>query len=44
MDISVLLKKQVPQYSHFRRGITNLTYSLKKLGETLKLQKQILQT
>ena len=27
-------KKQVPQYLHFRRGLTHLNYSLKKLGKT----------
>ena len=37
-------KKQIPQYLHFRCGMTHLNYSLKKLGKTFKLQKEILKT
>ena len=37
-------KKQIPQYLNFRCGMTNLIYSLKKLGKTLKLQKELLKT
>ena len=29
-------KKQIPQYLHFRCGMTHLKYSLKKLGKTFK--------
>ena len=29
--------KQIPQYFHFRCGLTHLNYSLKKLGKTFKL-------
>ena len=35
-------EKQVPQYLHFRCGMTHLNYSLKKLGKTCKLQKELL--
>ena len=31
--------KQIPQYLHFRCGMTHLNYSLKKLGKTLDYQK-----
>ena len=31
-------KKQIPQYLHFRCGVTHLNYSLKKLGRTFILQ------
>ena len=37
-------KKQIPQYLHFRCGMTHLNYSLKKLGRTFKLQKELLKT
>ena len=37
-------KKQIPQYLHFRCGITHLIYSLKKLGKTFKSQKELLKT
>ena len=37
-------KKQIPQYLHFRCGMTHLNYSLKKLGKTFKLQKDLLKT
>ena len=37
-------KKQIPQYLHFRCGMTHLKYSLKKLGKTFKLQKELLKT
>ena len=30
-------KKQIPQYLHFRFGMTHLNSSLKKLGKTFKL-------
>ena len=33
--------KQIPQYLHFRCGMTHLYYSLKKLGKTFKLPKEI---
>ena len=36
--------KQIPQYLHFRCGMTHLNYSLKKLGRTFKLQKELLKT
>ena len=36
--------KQVPQYLIFRCGMTHLNYSLKKLGKTFKLQKELLKT
>ena len=36
--------KQIPQYLHFRCGMTHLNYSLKKLGKTFKLQKELLKT
>ena len=36
--------KQIPQYLHFRSGMTHLNYSLKKLGKTLKLPKELLKT
>ena len=37
-------KKQIPQYLHFRFGMTHLNYSLKKLGKTFNLQKKLLKT
>ena len=36
------IKKQIPQYLHFRCGMTHLNYSLKKLGKTFKLPKELL--
>ena len=33
-------EKQIPQYLHFRCGMTHLKYSLKKLSKTFKLQKK----
>ena len=36
--------KQIPQYLHFRYGMTHLNYSLKKLGKTFKLPKELLKT
>ena len=36
--------KQIPQYLHFRCGMTHLNYSVKKLGKTFKLQKELLKT
>ena len=35
-------KKQIPQYLIFRCGMTQLNYSLEKLGKTFKLQKELL--
>ena len=37
-------KKQIPQNLHFRCGMSHLNYSLKKLGKTFKLQKELLKT
>ena len=37
-------KKQFSQYLIFRRGMTHLNYSLKKLGKSFKLQKELLKT
>ena len=37
-------KKQIPQYLHFRCGMTHLNYSLKKLGKTFRLPKTLLKT
>ena len=37
-------KKQIHQYVIFRCGMTQLNYSLKKLGKTFKLQKELLKT
>ena len=37
-------KKQIPQYFHFRFGMTHLNFSPKKLGKTFKLQKELLKT
>ena len=34
--------KQIPQYLHFRCGMTHLNYSLKKLGKTFELPKELL--
>ena len=36
--------KQIPQYLHFRCGMTHLNYSLKKLGKTFELPKKLLKT
>ena len=36
--------KQIPQYLHFRCGMTHLNYSLKKLGKTFELPKDLLKT
>ena len=36
------IKNQTPQYLHFRCEVTHLIYSLKKFGETLILQKELL--
>ena len=44
MDILRKNKKQVPHYLHFRCGMTQLNYSLKKLGKTFKLPKELLKT
>ena len=37
-------KKHIPQYLIFRCGMTHLNYSLKKLGKTFKLPKELLKT
>ena len=37
-------QKQIPQYLIFRCGMTHLIYSLKNLGKTFKLQKELLKT
>ena len=37
-------RKQIPQYLHFRCGMTHLNCSLEKLGKTFKLQKNFLKT
>ena len=37
-------KKQFPQHLIFRCGMTHLNYSLKKLGKTFKLPKELLKT
>ena len=36
--------KQIPQYLHFRCGMTHLNCSLKKLGKTFNLPKELLKT
>ena len=36
--------KQIPQYLHFRCGMTHLNYSLINLGKTFKLPKELLKT
>ena len=36
--------KQIPQYLHFRCGMTHLNYSLKKLGKTFELPPNLLKT
>ena len=36
--------KQIPQYIHFRCGMTHLIYKLEKLGRTFELQKELLKT
>ena len=36
--------KKITQYLHFRCGMTHLNYSLKKLGKTFKLPKELLKT
>ena len=37
-------KKQIPQYLVFRCVMTHLNYSLQKLGQTFKIQKDLLKT
>ena len=37
-------KKQIPQYLRFRCGMTQLDYSLKKLGKIFRLQKELLKS
>ena len=37
-------KEQIPQYLHFRCGMTHLNHSLEKRGKTFKLQKELLKT
>ena len=37
-------KKQILQYLHFRCGMTHLIFSLKKIGKTFKLQKELVKT
>ena len=37
-------KKQIPQYLHFRCDLTHSKFSLKLLGKTFKLQKELLKT
>ena len=37
-------KRKIPQYLHFRCGVTQLNYSLKKLGKTFKLPKSLWKT
>ena len=37
-------KKQVPQYLYFRCGTIHLNYSLRKIGRTFTLQKELLKT
>ena len=39
-----MVEKQIPQFLIFRCGMTYLNYSLRKLGKTFKLQKEILKT
>ena len=36
--------RKIPQYFHFRCGMTHLKYSLKNLGKTFKLPKELLKT
>ena len=36
--------KQIRQYLHFKCGMIHLNYSLKKLGKTFKLPKELLKT
>ena len=36
--------KQIPQYLKFRCGMTHLNYSLKNLGKTFKIPKELLKT
>ena len=36
--------KQLPQYLHFRCGMTHIHFPLKKLGKTFKLQEELLKT
>ena len=38
------IKKQIPQYLIFICGMTHLNYSLKKLGKTFKLPKELIKT
>ena len=42
MAISKKNKKQIPQHLIFRCGMTHLNYSLKKLGKTFRLPKELL--
>ena len=35
--------KQIPQYIHFRCGMTHLNYSLNSLGKTFKLPKRTIE-
>ena len=42
--MDILKKKQIPQYLHFGCGLTHLYYSLKKIGRTFKLQKELIKT
>ena len=44
MAISKKNKKQIPQFLIFRCGMTHLNYSLKKLGKTFRLPKELLKT
>ena len=39
-----LEKKETPQNHHFGCGMTHLNHSIKKLGKTFKLQKEVLKT
>ena len=36
--------KQIPQYLHFRCGMTHLNFSSEKIGKTFKLPKELLKT
>ena len=38
------INKQIPQYLHFSCGMTHFIYSLKDLGKTFKLPKELLKT
>ena len=39
-----MVKKQIPQHLFFRCGMTHLCYSLKRIGKTFELQKELLET